>query len=214
MRRECREHFPRHRFQRKPLVSDPGMHHDTCVTHVPWCMLGLLTRRSGENVSGIPGVCATRNFTYLIRGPWPSGIMPRWVSVVVSDGLVPIWYHNICNETAELHGLVESRSDPGRDVVAGFIFHLVRPKTRKTQHPFTSTYAGTLKLKMIQPDCNSLRWIAATPKYCNLFIWNNCQSECKYFTYFKSFRDSGKFPGYSESPLAISLDIRPMSISS
>ena len=37
--------FPRHRLQRKPLVSDPGMHHDTCVTHVPWCMSGSLTRR-------------------------------------------------------------------------------------------------------------------------------------------------------------------------
>ena len=24
----------------------------------------------GENVPGIPGTCATRNFTYLIRGPW------------------------------------------------------------------------------------------------------------------------------------------------
>ena len=27
--------FPRRRFQMKPLVSDPGMHHGTCVTHVP-----------------------------------------------------------------------------------------------------------------------------------------------------------------------------------
>ena len=35
MRRECRERFPRHRLQRKPLTSDPGMHHGTCVTHVP-----------------------------------------------------------------------------------------------------------------------------------------------------------------------------------
>ena len=26
-----------------PLVSDPGMHHDTCMTHVPWCMPGSLT---------------------------------------------------------------------------------------------------------------------------------------------------------------------------
>ena len=34
MRREWRERFPRHRLQRKPLVSDPGMHHGTCVTHV------------------------------------------------------------------------------------------------------------------------------------------------------------------------------------
>ena len=27
--------FPHRRLQRKPLVSDPGMHHGTCVTHVP-----------------------------------------------------------------------------------------------------------------------------------------------------------------------------------
>ena len=50
--------FPRHRFQRKPLVSDPGMHHGTCVTHVPWCMSGSLTCGDGENVPGIPGACA------------------------------------------------------------------------------------------------------------------------------------------------------------
>ena len=37
MRWECRERFPRHRFQRKPLVSNSGMHQGTCVTHVPWC---------------------------------------------------------------------------------------------------------------------------------------------------------------------------------
>ena len=27
-------------------VSDPDMHHGTCVTHVPWCMLGSLTSSS------------------------------------------------------------------------------------------------------------------------------------------------------------------------
>ena len=43
MHREYRERFPRHR-QRKPLVSHPGMHHGTCVTHVMWCMSGSLTR--------------------------------------------------------------------------------------------------------------------------------------------------------------------------
>ena len=47
MRRECRERFPRHRFQRKLLVSDPDMHHGTCVTHVPWCMSGSLNRGGG-----------------------------------------------------------------------------------------------------------------------------------------------------------------------
>ena len=51
--------FPRRRFQRKPLVSDPGMHHGTCVTHVPWCMSGSLTCGDGENVPGIPGACAS-----------------------------------------------------------------------------------------------------------------------------------------------------------
>ena len=29
-------------FSPPPLVSDPDMHHGTCVTHVPWCMPGSL----------------------------------------------------------------------------------------------------------------------------------------------------------------------------
>ena len=59
------ESFPHNRLQRKSLVNDPGMHYDTCVTHVPWCMSESLTRCSGENVTGIPGACATRNYVYL-----------------------------------------------------------------------------------------------------------------------------------------------------
>ena len=70
MRQECRERFPRQRVQRKPRVSDPDMHHGTCLTHVPWCMSGSLTRGGGVNVPGIPGACATRNFAYLVRGPY------------------------------------------------------------------------------------------------------------------------------------------------
>ena len=69
MRGECREHFPRRRLQMKPLISGPEMHHGTCVTHVPWCMSGSLTRGGGENVPGIAGACATLTFTYLVRGP-------------------------------------------------------------------------------------------------------------------------------------------------
>ena len=65
-----RERFSRHWLQRKPVVSYPGMHHGTCITHVPWCMPRSLTHGGGENVPGIPGACATRNFSYLIRGPW------------------------------------------------------------------------------------------------------------------------------------------------
>ena len=58
--------FPRHRFQRKPLVSDPGMHRGTCVTHVPWCMLGSRSRGGGETVPRISGACETRNFNAFI----------------------------------------------------------------------------------------------------------------------------------------------------
>ena len=35
--------FSRHRLQRKLTVSDSGIHHGTCVTHVPWCISGSLT---------------------------------------------------------------------------------------------------------------------------------------------------------------------------
>ena len=31
MRRDCRERLPHIRLQRTPLISDPGMHHGTCV---------------------------------------------------------------------------------------------------------------------------------------------------------------------------------------
>ena len=55
MHRECLGPFPRHRLQRKLLVS----------------MSGSLTRGGGENVPSIPGACTTRNVTYLARGPCP-----------------------------------------------------------------------------------------------------------------------------------------------
>ena len=47
MRGECWERFPRHRFKRKQLLSDPGMHHGAWVTHVPWCMSGSVARGGG-----------------------------------------------------------------------------------------------------------------------------------------------------------------------
>ena len=51
MHREC---FPRHWLQRKPLVSDIGIHHGTCVTHVPWCMSRSLTAVAGKMFSTFP----------------------------------------------------------------------------------------------------------------------------------------------------------------
>ena len=73
-------------FSPPPRVSDPDMHHGACVTHVPWRMPGLLT-------SGFPwsrrrwkrSRYSRRNFTYLIRGPWPS----YWA-------LIQMWHSTSC----------------------------------------------------------------------------------------------------------------------
>ena len=72
--RECRERFPRHQLQRKPLLSDPGMHHGTCVTHVPWCMSGSLSHGGGENVPGM------RNLQCYVSGKRPVDIF-WWVQM-------------------------------------------------------------------------------------------------------------------------------------
>ena len=65
---KCRKRFPRHRLQMEPLVCDPVIHHGTGVTHMPWCKSGSLTRGGVESVPRFPGVCAIRNFAYLVRG--------------------------------------------------------------------------------------------------------------------------------------------------
>ena len=68
MRRECWERFPRRRLQRKPLVSDRGLH-ARAVMHV-----GIANPRWRGNVPGIPRACTTRNFPYLVRGPCAYGV--------------------------------------------------------------------------------------------------------------------------------------------
>ena len=70
MRQECRERFPRHN----------GLAIPTCITARAWRTSRYACRDrwleisfevgGGGNVPGIPGACATRNFTYLVRGPW------------------------------------------------------------------------------------------------------------------------------------------------
>ena len=58
MRLECWESFPRHRLERRPLVSDPGMHFRTCFTHVWWCMSGSLTRGEGKSYIYFRRMCS------------------------------------------------------------------------------------------------------------------------------------------------------------
>ena len=47
------------------------------VTQVPWCMSVSLTHGGGENVPGIPGACASRNFSYLARNPFNYALVNR-----------------------------------------------------------------------------------------------------------------------------------------
>ena len=61
-------------FSPSPRVSDPDMHHGTCVTHVPWFMAGSLTsgflwsRWRGKR-SRHSRRMRSRNLAYLVRGP-------------------------------------------------------------------------------------------------------------------------------------------------
>ena len=79
--------FPHCRIQWKPRVSDPGMHHGTCVTHVPWCMSGLLTRGGGENVPSIPGACAPA-----ILRIWQEAHGLAWIAARISSHIAnKVW---------------------------------------------------------------------------------------------------------------------------
>ena len=126
-------------------VSDPDMHHGTCVTHVPWYMPGSLTngflwsRWQGGNVPGIPGACATRNFTYLARGPWKRS--PYYRSFVVSVtrgfpsqgvGNVNLWY---------VHCLAGQAVKSSRD--AGDLRHSCDVTAMNTVHVLAMKFAHT-----------------------------------------------------------------------
>ena len=54
--------------------------------NVPWCTSGSLNRGGGENVPGIPSACATRNFTYLIRGPCNAYGPVQWAMMITWHG--------------------------------------------------------------------------------------------------------------------------------
>ena len=72
-------------FSPPPRVSDPDMHHDTCVTHVPWCMPGPFEVGGVENVPGIPGSWATRISLNLIKGYIDYSIYPLKYMVLSMD---------------------------------------------------------------------------------------------------------------------------------
>ena len=106
MYRECRERSPGHRLQTKPLVSDPGVHHVTCVTYVPWCLSGSLTRSGGES---IPGACANRNLTYLASGPLSEPKMIYFTVAYIHHQTwsILLWYQVVVNTLSSRRQAIE-----------------------------------------------------------------------------------------------------------
>ena len=58
-----------------------------CITARAWPTCRDASRdrypRCGENVPGIPGACAIRNFAYLARGPWQFSLVTFWRRVLI-----------------------------------------------------------------------------------------------------------------------------------
>ena len=76
-------------FSPPPLVSDPDMHHGTCLTHVPWCMSGSLTsgflwnrwRRKRSRHSR-----RMRNPQFCVSGKRPMGLRFKSINSVSTIG--------------------------------------------------------------------------------------------------------------------------------
>ena len=54
------------------------MHYGTCVTHVPWCMSGSLTRSGRENVRSIPGDMRIPQFYVSGKKPMRTNTLNTW----------------------------------------------------------------------------------------------------------------------------------------
>ena len=71
MRRECRERFHRHSGLTIPTCIMARASRTCCGACLDRKLaVSFLWRLWRGNVPGIPGACTTRNFTYLVRGPW------------------------------------------------------------------------------------------------------------------------------------------------
>ena len=86
-------------FSSPPRVSDPDMHHGTCVTHVSWCMSWWLTscflwsRWRGKRSRHSRRMCNPR---FYVSGKRPIQNTPRIMNTVcVLLCFVVVWYLSI-----------------------------------------------------------------------------------------------------------------------
>ena len=87
--------FPASDFNRKRQNCDPGMHHGTCVTHVPWCSDAVMQK---FNVMVTPPMLNSLWGTGHMASSWKYCF--RWWVVSWS---APRHYLNICCGFFQLH---------------------------------------------------------------------------------------------------------------
>ena len=109
-----------------------------------------LKSAAGENVPGIPGACATCNFTYLVRGPWfLSGMTNTWPCFELCV-CIPI-----CCSNEILHG------------------DLRNPFYECLFLPLTKLFKTKLRLKEVPSWLHSLTKNSLTQTGCAHFLWPN-----------------------------------------
>ena len=152
--------FPRRRFQRKPLVRDPDMHHGTCVTHVPWCMSGSLTCGNGENVPGIPGACA--------------------------PGILRIWQeaHGIqCNLGVRMCGLCDDRCRDNPEHILFECQFLESFRDRAWSQVLSGTPRGMVNSTACYNNKEKMRFLLSELKCESGMEWHNIFEEVVIFVY-------------------------------
>ena len=75
------------------------MYHGSCVSHVPWCMSGPLTRGGGKNYPGIPGACAPAILRIRYKRPMHkcAHFCSEWCIMGYGPGAFCICQNNVFN---------------------------------------------------------------------------------------------------------------------
>ena len=155
MRRECRERFPHHRLQRKPLVSDPDMHHGTCVTHVPWCMSVSLNRDSGGKRSRHSR--RMRNQQFYVSGKRPMYVFIRYLLRMVSCHVFDICLQAFFHAWRRIYLKVDSHA-------------------LCTQWYITKRHVCNIKLERVETasmGCGNTKYIVSQRLFESKLIWKN-----------------------------------------
>ena len=97
--------------------SNPDMYHGTCVTHVPWCMLGSLTSgclwsRWRENVPGTPGASATRFF--YVSGKRPMLLFLNRGRINLERVKIVMYWHSSMITISKLYSIIKGMIRPVR----------------------------------------------------------------------------------------------------